>query len=135
MFLLNVEDLDINEKLLNLGEYFLTWKRKNMLRNDGIENSKEEKSIESTKDENKKEESYENKIFYVTLKQSLPEISIEKFPLFVETIIPACGTLDGNFTIVNKIKNNSKKLLNLECSVEDNTFFSIGGNKLVNNFF
>jgi hypothetical protein len=77
------------------------------------------------------EESEENRKFYVTLKQNMPVVNIEKFPLYIETKLPAYGSLDSNFTVINRIKNNSKKLVSLECSLDDNAFFSIGGNKLV----
>ena len=111
-----------------------------MININGLEINEKEKYIrriasdddddDDTEIEDEIEES-EDKKLYVTSKQPLPDIFLEKFPLFVETILPSYGTLDSNFTVINRIKNNSKTLLSLECSLEDNAFFSIGGNKLV----
>jgi hypothetical protein len=67
-----------------MGDYFLTWRRKNMMSLSGIEYNEIEKNFERIIDDSSqlveiKEESEENKKFYVTFKQAMPEISIEKY--------------------------------------------------------
>jgi len=67
-----------------MGDYFVTWRRKNMMSLSGIEYNEIEKNFERIIDDSSqlveiKEESEENKKFYVTFKQAMPEISIEKY--------------------------------------------------------
>lgn len=129
-YYLVIDDQEINEKKYKIGEFYYLWKREDMISlKESKEQKKKPKYVNGMRVED--EESEEERKFYVTTKVAVPEITIEKFPLYIETVLPAYGTLESNFTVINKIKNNSNRLLNLECKIDDNLYFSIGGNKLV----
>ena len=110
------------KKTLPLGDYFVEWRRK----------STELEVVDSDDDEAEEKESMTDKnLFNVLTKTKLPDVTIEKFPFQLETEMPAFGNLDQKLIISYRITNKTKaKILDIECSLEENEFFSISGNKL-----
>ena len=115
-FCLTVEDpsCQINsKKTSSLGDYFVEWKRKDTEADD-----REESSAEAD--------------LFVKTKIKLPEIVIESFPFLIEAKLPTFGHLEQHLTVTYTIKNKTQaQILDLECNLDENEFFSIGGSKLV----
>jgi hypothetical protein len=113
-----------NAKSCQLGEYVLEWKR---VSNDGEQdqdNSDEQKnrSVHKKQDDEK---------FFTSSIINLPLVSVEFFPLYIETSLPTHGNLNEHFTLVYKLNNKLKsQVLDLECSLDENEYFSIAGNRL-----
>ena len=117
-------------KLCSIGEYAIEWRRKNpTLHTDTNQmSSSESDEEEETNDDNRN-------ILNTHTAVKLPDINIESFPFLIETNLPTHGSLDKHLTINYKIKNKTKySVLDLECMLDENEFFSITGNKLVIDF-
>jgi hypothetical protein len=126
-----LDNQDVYEKVCQLGRYFVEWKRKRILDlnrtgNQDDDNDVDDDTICCDDDEPKPGDE-----FFVNLKISLPEINVRLLPFYIENILPPYGCLNTSFTVVNQIKNNTDKRLNLECAIDDNDAFSLSGNKLV----
>ena len=122
----NSESLFNLKKLLNLGEYSIEWRRRNPCYFKNCNQSISEES----EDEESDEEEITMDNFYTTTKIKLPELNIEGFPFLIEAFLPSHGNLDKHIQIVYKIKNKTRfSILDIECNLEENEFFSISGNK------
>lgn len=120
----NLEPLSIlNEEILSQNEsscecYQLVF----------TENTKKDSSIGDYIIEWKRADNESNQ-FYTQTVIKLPNLVLNNFPLYINSIVPSHASMDSNFTIKNSIKNNSNKVVKIECSLEDNEYFSICGNK------
>ena len=117
----NVNIIDTMNKC-SLGEYLIEWRRvvskKNF--NDSFDCNEDEA------------ESNLNDKYNVITRIKLPEINVEFFPFLIETSLPSYGHLDEQLVISYLIKNKTDtNILDIECTLNENEFFSIGGNKLV----
>ena len=127
-------------KLPTIGDYFIEWKRKNVLSiAEKKENSDTDTDTETEDDDEEntdtkapsKVESDSEDCFNVKTKIALPEISAEPFPFLVEAVTPTYGSLAEQLTIVYKIFNKTNTYLDIECSLEQNEFFALAGKKMV----
>jgi hypothetical protein len=94
------------------------------------ENCKQDSSLGDYLIEWKRSHEDEINEFYTQTIFKLPSIVLNNFPLFVDSILPSYACMNSNFTIENRLKNNSNRVISIECSLEDNEYFSISGNKL-----
>ena len=116
----NLKSVDSKNKC-NIGEYLIEWRR--------AASSLIFKYEEAENDE--AEDLEDDKLTMIT-RIKLPTINVEYFPFIIETNLPASGALDEKLVIQYRIKNKTESnILELECTLNENEFFSIGGNKLV----
>jgi len=119
-----VEDFNLRQ-LVNIGEYLVEWCRRSLLSDNESEDEYEDSYTGA-------EELEASALFYITTEVGLPEINIEAFPFVIETSLPKYGTLDKHVTAVYKITNKTRySVIDIECTLDENEFFSISGNKLV----
>jgi hypothetical protein len=117
----NIKVIDPKKKC-DIGEYLIEWRR-----------AASSLIFKYAEAENDDLEDLENDKFTMTTRIKLPTINVEFFPFLIETNFPASGSLDEKLVIQYKIKNiTESKILELECTLNENEFFSIAGNKLVN---
>jgi hypothetical protein len=123
-------------KIASLGDYHVNWRRKrtHMI----VENSSNNKNeIDMDSDNEDEDDEHEESSSYfdtmnVQTKLLLPEVNIEFFPFFVKADLPTFGCLNENLTIIYTIRNRlDSQILETECSIDENEFFSISGKKLV----
>ena len=120
------------KKLCNLGEYMIEWRRRSPYNTDTDNDSDSDSDSESANAESE----LANDLFYTLTEVKMPEISIEPFPFLIETSLSSHGTLEKQLTIVYTIINKTRySMLDIECTLEENDQFSIGGNKLVSSYF
>lgn len=67
---------------------------------------------------------------YAITKYVLPNISAEKFPFLIEAKLPSYGWLGNEFAISYEITNKLEKVLEIECSLDENEYFGLAGKKL-----
>ncbi len=114
----------LTNKRLILGEYFIEWRRKLILKHNNDDDDDNDEDDEES-DDNKSE------IFNVKTSIDLPKINIYSFPFLIEPTLPTHGYLNEPMTIKYKIKNQiSTQVLDLDCTLDENEFFSISGKKL-----
>ena len=103
------------KKKINLGDYLIEWRRST---------SEDDEEIELENELNDK--------LCVLTRIKLPDINVELFPILIETNLPSYGKLDEQLVINYKIRNKTEtNVLELECNLTENEYFSIAGNKLV----
>lgn len=111
---INENELD-SKKKLNLGDYLIEWRR----------------STSEEDEENESDCELNDKLCVLT-RIRLPDVSVEVFPFLIETSMPSYGKLDEQIVISYRIKNKTQaNVLDLECNLTENEYFSIAGNKLV----
>jgi len=114
-----------SKKLFNVGEYLIEWRRRDLLSDNENEDDNDDSCVCD-------EEPEARSLFYIRSEVKLPEIKIEAFPFLIEANLPKYGTSDKHVTVVYKIKNKTHySLIDIECSLDENDFFSISGNKMV----
>lgn len=117
--------------MVDLGEYFIEWRRQKILKHnfendDGHDENEEDEEnfIENNQD-------IKADLFNVKTRIALPEINIKSFPFLIEATLPTHGCLNEPLTIKYRIKNHiSKQVLDLDCTLDENEYFSISGKKL-----
>jgi len=125
-------------KIPTLGDYFIEWRRKSFL-GSKLNESKQSSDSESDSEESDTESNIPNRqtndFFNVKTKIVLPEITAERFPFYIDTIMPACGSMTEPLIIVYKIHNKIDTFLDIECNLEQNEFFALAGKKMVTIIF
>ena len=113
-----------------MGEYLLEWRRQNtcnLLSNLSADESDDGDEMNTGHGECEK-----NSMFYTTTQIKLPDINFESFPFAIEPSLPSHGASDKHVTVVYTIRNKTRfSILDLTCTLDENEFFSISGNKLV----
>lgn len=123
----NLTSVDNALKLASLGHYFVEWRR-----TDNSELNEDDNNDDEENDQNLNENiDWLN----VLTKTVLPELNVESFPFIVETKLPSFGCLDQQLELTYKIKNKCySQILDVECTLDENEYFSIAGKKLVKFF-
>jgi hypothetical protein len=126
-------------KLPSIGDYHIDWRRKKKNKvqakrntEDGGDDDDDDDDDDDEEDENEPSESIVNPMTVQT-KILLPEIAVEFFPFLVKADMPTFGCLNENLTITYIIHNRLQaQILDIECVLEENEFFSLSGKKMVN---
>ncbi len=126
-------DPNVN-KITTLGDYLIEWRRKNFYGsklNESKQSSDSDLDAEETDSESEISSKKADDFFNVKTKIILPEITAEKFPFFIESIMPTCGSMNEPLTIIYKIHNKTQTYLDIECNLEQNEYFALSGKKMV----
>ena len=125
-------------KLSTIGDYFIEWHRKAssivQLNNaDALLSELDSENDDDDQESENCEQSFHiDSLFSVKTRLVLPEINVEFFPFFVRSELPMFGCLNENLTIIYTIENRTEsQMLDFECSLDENEYFSISGKKLV----
>lgn len=120
------------KKPLALGEYLIDWRRLNPCKFTKSESQCIKSDSDDDKTESHQKDECKEDLFYSETMVKLADIRMEAFPFLIETSMPTFGTLEKHLTVVYTIKNKTRfSMLDIECTLEENEFFSISGNKLV----
>ena len=120
-----------------LGDYYVEWRRRSIVTIANTGEAKEEDNDDDDDDDEDDDENamcgdQEDALFHVKTSIALPHVDVESFPFVIEPRMPTYGTMHRQLDIVYSIRNLSEtRLLDIECRLDENEFFSIAAKKLV----
>ena len=131
----NTDSSSVSTKWSNkLGDYYVEWRRRSIVTIENTGKAKEEDNDDDD-DEDDDENAMcdqEDALFHVKTSIALPHVDVESFPFLIEPRMPTFGTMHRQLDIVYSIRNLSEtRLLDIECRLDENEFFSIAAKKLV----